>query len=234
MKKCRWCNKNFTPKHGNEEYCCNEHRREAHLESKRRYKAKYYKKFKIIIDSKIVGTTKIGPHRNKSVNAEARIIKNEWNRTFSNFPSTQYNKKPFNFSANTTTNSNIQRCVECNSTNLHKDDERAEIVCRSCGLVLSGPPIFGVVYPYKEKSTIFTINNETMAKSMDWQEYYVNDWIDEPIRPKSKNNILLDLICAKCYSYSFTSKENFKCHVCGSTHAFGIGILKPRVDEEDY
>ncbi len=38
-------------------------------------------------------------------------------------------------------------CPECHMDSFMNDDIRDEVYCQCCGLVVTGPPICGVIYP---------------------------------------------------------------------------------------
>lgn len=262
MKKCAWCGESFPIKHKNHRYCSQRCQKEAHLEQKRDYQRKQYKKDPKSEMLRTLGTSTFRSSRSNSTNKEIREIKNE--QRFLKLSSTRYRRRDTYFkkikfttnfkilkgthnfaskndysknSTSLTTNQDIKSCYECNSTNILKDYERAEIFCGDCGLVHLGPPQYGIIYPYKEQSTIFTINNNTTtAKSMDWQEWYGNDdWekdlVISILENSDNDNKKVDVICAKCYSphtIPLALKEDFKCAICSSTHCFGVGLCRPR------
>ena len=41
----------------------------------------------------------------------------------------------------------IKNCVECSTTLIYERDKK-ELVCPKCGLLHTGPPICGVIYPF--------------------------------------------------------------------------------------
>jgi len=111
-------------------------------------------------------------------------------------------------------------CPECEGREIIKDTKHAEIVCRTCGLVLMGPeaPLDGyrksIKYPYRQKP-----NPEGELSERQFEPL---------IRPKPKTyKGLVKVICKRC-SKAFTiehkHKEGFNCDCGGSV--IGIGICK--------
>ena len=100
LKKCRWCGEEFETEISNKLYCGDEHKREANLESKRKYFRGYYKQNKQSEILRTVGTTTISPHPKPDFEDEYIAIQKEKKKTFS---STSSKGRKFN-------NTWIQNC----------------------------------------------------------------------------------------------------------------------------
>lgn len=74
---CQWCGRRTPQYHGNQKYCSPKYRdckRQAQLESKRKYKQKWLEKQEMV---EKLGSSDIGCHRNDDFGKEEQIIKNE-------------------------------------------------------------------------------------------------------------------------------------------------------------
>lgn len=73
---CKWCNKIFTPKSNNQQYCTKKHAKEADKEKNRKRVQAFYKKN----GRYIVGTGGIGGKSTKNFEIEIKIVNNELKR----------------------------------------------------------------------------------------------------------------------------------------------------------
>ena len=92
----------------------------------------------------------------------------------------------------------IMACIECNSTKLIKDYERAEIVCMNCGLVLheklmdDGPEWRAFDMEQMDKRsrvgapTTYTIHDKGLSTMIDWRN---QDIFGKNLTPKRRAQI---------------------------------------------